>query len=280
LSWRIRVRHQTGYRYSGTVTASYNEARMTPQSGMGQFTLEHRLDVHPIARPFVYRDYWGTVVHAFDLHTSHNELTVTAIALVETSSRPEAASGCSWDELDALDEQDRWCELLGSTQYVTPDDDLDAVGRELRAAANPRDAVLAAADWVAEHMEYVAGATDVATVASEAYRRRQGVCQDFAHVLLAILRAAGIPARYASGYLHPDADTATGATVAGQSHAWVEAWIGEWMPIDPTNRVPVGERHVLVARGRDYADVAPLKGIYSGGPAQSVGVVVELTRLG
>ena len=128
-------------------------------------------------------------------------------------------------------------------------------------------------------MEYLTGSTTVATLAPEAYRRRAGVCQDFAHVLLGILRAAGIPARYASGYLHPGSDAPIGMAVTGQSHAWVEAWVGQWVPIDPTNQVPVGECHVLVATGRDYADVTPLKGIYNGGPAESLGVKVELTRV-
>jgi transglutaminase-like putative cysteine protease len=90
----------------------------------------------------------------------------------------------------------------------------------------------------------------------------------------------GVPARYVSGYLHPGgAQAGLGEPVQGESHAWVEAWLGEWWAYDPTNDIPVGERHVLVARGRDYADVPPLKGVYSGGGSQSLGVVVEVTRL-
>jgi transglutaminase-like putative cysteine protease len=105
------------------------------------------------------------------------------------------------------------------------------------------------------------------------------VCQDFTHVALALLRARGIPARYVSGYLHPSSTAQPGQAVAGQSHAWVEAWVGDWVPFDPTNGGPVGERHVVVGRARDYADLAPLNGIFHGGPAKSLGVRVELTRL-
>ncbi len=105
-----------------------------------------------------------------------------------------------------------------------------------------------------------------------------GVCQDFAHVALALLRATGIPARYVSGYLHPSATAEIGETVAGESHAWIEAWTGDWQAFDPTSGA-VGDRHVVVGRARDYADLSPLHGIYHGGPAEDLGVAVELTRL-
>ena len=117
------------------------------------------------------------------------------------------------------------------------------------------------------------------TSALQAWELGQGVCQDIAHVTLAMLRAAGVPARYVSGYLHPQPDAVLGEVVVGESHAWVEAWLGGWWPFDPTNDQPVGLRHVTVARGRDYGDVPPLKGVYAGGGSQSLGVRVEVTRL-
>jgi transglutaminase-like putative cysteine protease len=106
------------------------------------------------------------------------------------------------------------------------------------------------------------------------------VCQDFAHLVLAALRGVGVPARYVSGYLYPEDEAPVGHTVVGQSHAWVEAWTGDWFGVDATNGRPVGDHHVIVARGRDYADVTPLKGVYHGPPSESPGVQVELTRLG
>jgi transglutaminase-like putative cysteine protease len=275
VSWRIRVEHRTGLRYGGVVSASYNEARMTPQSGAGQLTVEARLETEPATATFQYRDYWGTLVHCFDIHVAHTALSVIASAVVETASAPRAGRG-SWERLDDPDTTDRWCEFLGPSRYVPLSDELMMAGRRLREHRSPLEAIIAGSDWVHDQMEYVPGATTVATAAPEAYRDRRGVCQDFAHVLLALLRAAGVPARYASGYLHPDPDAAVGTTVVGQSHAWVEAWCGDWFAIDPTNGVPVCERHVLVARGRD---VSPLKGIYNGGPAEDLGVGVELTRL-
>jgi transglutaminase-like putative cysteine protease len=118
----------------------------------------------------------------------------------------------------------------------------------------------------------------VGTSAVEAWHAGRGVCQDYAHISLAVLRAMGVPARYVPGYFYPKAEGTVGAKVIGESHAWVEAWTGDWAPYDPTNRVSVGERHVIVARGRDYSDVSPLRGIYSGPAGSSAEVTVELVR--
>jgi transglutaminase-like putative cysteine protease len=123
------------------------------------------------------------------------------------------------------------------------------------------------------------GATGVRTNAQEAWDQGQGVCQDLAHVTVALLRAAGLPARYVSGYLHADPSAQPGETAVGESHAWVEYWTGSWHACDPTTNAPVRERHVVVARGRDYADIPPLKGICHGAPASALTVTVEVTRL-
>jgi transglutaminase-like putative cysteine protease len=128
-------------------------------------------------------------------------------------------------------------------------------------------------------VEYEPGSTGVRTSAQEAWSLRKGVCQDIAHLSVGMLRSVGIPARYVSGYLYPKADAEVGQAVAGQSHAWIEWWAGEWTAFDPTNGSLAGPRHVLVARGRDYADVTPLKGVYHGAPSTGLGVTVEITRL-
>jgi transglutaminase-like putative cysteine protease len=113
----------------------------------------------------------------------------------------------------------------------------------------------------------------------DAWQAGEGVCQDYAHLTLAMLRAVGVPARYVSGYLHTKPDAGVGETVVGESHAWIEAWTGGWWGFDPTNDLPIGHRHVWVATGRDYGDVSPLKGIYSGGAATAIEVTVHMTRL-
>jgi transglutaminase-like putative cysteine protease len=121
--------------------------------------------------------------------------------------------------------------------------------------------------------------TGVNSTARDAWPARSGVCQDIAHVALGVLRAAGIPARYVSGYLHPDPTAPIGQPVIGESHAWVEWYSGEWRGYDPTNLVEIGESHVYVGHGRDYGDVAPLRGVYAGPSASELFVEVEVTRL-
>ena len=131
----------------------------------------------------------------------------------------------------------------------------------------------------AQRNEYVKGITGVHTSAAEAWLERKGVCQDLAHVGIGALRSLGIPTRYVSGYIHPKADADMGQMVAGQSHAWLEWWDGEWRSWDPTNHKPAGDLHASVARGRDYRDVPPLKGILSGGGGSVLDVRVEITQL-
>jgi len=145
--------------------------------------------------------------------------------------------------------------------------------------ADPHETATGISAAVRDHVRYMTGATGVRTNAQEAWDQGEGVCQDMAHVAVALMREAGLPARYVSGYLHADPDAEPGKTIAGQSHAWVEYWAGGWTPCDPTSGAPVGERHVVVARGRDYSDVPPLKGIYHGPPTSTLDVSVEVTRL-
>jgi len=281
MSWRMRVRHTTTYRYSAEVHASYNEARISPLDTPNQFTLEHRVEVHPAANLFRYRDYWGSRVHVFDLHQPHTELTVVGSSLVETAERtPTLDDTVAWDAIDAPGLTDRFFEFMTETTMTGSDDAIRQVARELRARPGPAAALSRLGEWLRAHVEYETGTTSVSTTAVEVLRSGRGVCQDYAHLGIAVLRAAGIPARYASGYLYPDElGGVVGELHQGESHAWLEAWVGDWHPLDPTSGSPVAERHVLVARGRDYSDVAPLKGVYHGGPSHSLDVAVELTRV-
>jgi transglutaminase-like putative cysteine protease len=278
MSWRIAVRHRTGYQYGAPARASYNEVRMTPATAGGQHLLTSRLEIRPDSRPLRYVDYWGTQVHAFDVHVPHTELAVTATSVVETAG-PVEAPDVGWDTLAAPTVRDRFAELLAPSRYAVAEEELDAVARSLRAAGSPAETGRAVAHWVHETLDYVRGATAVGTTSAEARALGKGVCQDFSHLALALLRSAGLPARYVSGYLYPGSQAALDETVSAESHAWVEFWAGEWIPLDPSNLSEVAERHVLVAHGRDYADVRPLAGVYSGPVAQSLGVTVELTRL-
>jgi transglutaminase-like putative cysteine protease len=219
--------------------------------------------VEPRVRLFRYIDYWGSVVDAFDVPVPHHELSVTARSVVETTPAPAAPDGIGWEKLRSDPVADQFVEYLAATTYVPRDGDLSTIARSLAGEKPPAAAVEEAAGFVASHLTYTSGVTEVSTSALEAFEAGHGVCQDYAHVTLALLRAMGIPARYVSGYLHPRRDADKGEVVSGESHAWVEAWLGDWWGFDPTNGVPAGERHVIVGRGRDYADVPPLRGIYS-----------------
>jgi transglutaminase-like putative cysteine protease len=159
------------------------------------------------------------------------------------------------------------------------DDELAQTAAALVGEGSPEETAHAIAEWVRANVEYVPGSTGVRTSAQEAWQQRKGVCQDIAQLTLGMLRSVGIPGRYVSGYVYPRTDGDIGETIAGQSHAWVEWWTGDWAGFDPTSGSPIGKRHVIVARGRDYGDVTPLKGVYHGAPSTGLGVTVEVTRL-
>ena len=281
MSWRLKVTHHTGLRYSEPVSASFNEARMTPADGSGQMLIAHELRTIPAARMQTYTDYWGTTVVGFDLHESHRILDVTSNSVVETSVTTPPQAQVTWNDLADPAVIDRWCEFLRPSRYVddaTEDPTRAQLLEDLQTDSTPAEAIGQVMALVGDRMTYTPGATTVFTTASEAWARGEGVCQDFTHVTLSMLRALGIPARYVSGYLYTGSGE-IGEKVTGESHAWVEAWDGAWHGLDPTNNRVVGEGHVIVARGRDYADVSPLKGIYAGGSSEALGVSVSLTRL-
>ncbi|MGI8686529.1 MAG: transglutaminase family protein [Acidimicrobiales bacterium] len=278
MTWRIEINHRSGYRYKGEVTSSYNEARITPLSTDRQMVLDAAVKVTPRASVYRYWDYWGTLVDAFEVHEAHTELAVTGSSVVETSPPMASPDAIGWDLLTRPEVADEFAELLAPTPYATITDELVDAAGSFKAGHDPLQACHATVEWARSRLRYEAGSTTASTPGAEALAQGGGVCQDFAHVTLALLRAMDIPARYTSGYLHPNREAGVGETVTGQSHAWVEAWVGDWVPLDPTNGEPVGERHVVVGRARDYADVSPLKGIYHGGPVEALRVTVELTR--
>lgn len=277
--WRMRVVHSTGYAYRSPVTASFNEARLTPRSDSRQNVILNRVETTPTSRTYRYVDYWGTAVTAFDLHAPHSELEVTASSVVETAGADPPAKKVDWEALASEPVIDRFDELLGSTPYTPESKRMERVGARIAKYNDPFDSVPLACQWVRSELAYVPGSTGVHSSGLDALREGKGVCQDFAHLSLILLRSMGIPARYVSGYLHPHRDAVIGDTVDGQSHAWIQAWTGSWWDYDPTNDCEINEQYVTVGMGRDYADVTPLKGIYSGEGSTDLDVIVEITRL-
>ncbi|MDF2823939.1 MAG: transglutaminase-like enzyme predicted cysteine protease, partial [Mycobacterium sp.] len=202
-----------------------------------------------------------------------------ASSVVETDLevRPEAQVG--WDDLVSEAVIDRFDEYLTATHYTPDSKRIERVGRRIAKYFEPHEAVVEAARWVQGELKYVPGTTGVHSSGLDALREGKGVCQDFAHLTLILLRSMGIPARYVSGYLHPKPKAKIGDTIEGQSHAWVQAWTGGWWNYDPTNDAEINEQYISVGVGRDYSDVTPLKGIYSGEGSTDLDVIVEITRL-
>ncbi len=277
---RLRIKHMTGFHYGGDVTASYNEARMLPATTDGQFVLFSNLDISPISGHHSYVDYWGTRVSSFEVLSAHHELSLTATSLVEVRPRPHPAHPLSWDDLViAAEAATEYVEQLGQTPRTTPPDDVVEIAREIAdRSQSPCEAALEICTAIGNAMEYVQGVTGVHSTGAEAWDERKGVCQDITHVALGALRSVGIPARYVSGYLHPKPNAGIGETVVGESHAWLEWFCGDWRGFDATNLIDIGDRHVSVGRGRDYRDVAPLRGVYAGPHASKLFVKVEITR--
>lgn len=282
MGWRLRIEHLTTITYAGPVRSSFNEARMTPLTLPTQITLESRVTTDPGVPVWTYSDYWGTLVSVFNLPEPHDTLVIRAAATVETESGhgvPASGDRPTWKEIGKKAGNGRLREFLLPTPLTTVRDEISSAAAAVISGLSPDAAAEAISAQVREHVAYLPGATNARTNAQEAWDKGQGVCQDMAQLAVALMRSVGLPARYVSGYLHPRAEAQPGTTAVGQSHAWVEYWAGSWTPLDPTSGAPVRERYVVVARGRDYADVPPLKGIYHGPPADDMRVTVQVTRL-
>jgi transglutaminase-like putative cysteine protease len=277
---RLRVTHTTGFRYQGEASASYNEARMLPASREGQSVLSAHIDTRPNAPQYTYTDYWGTRVTAFEVLSPHRELVLSASSLIEVAERPHGDCPTGWAELhEASRRTVGTVEQLRQSARTEPTEELVALAEQLAAAAaTPCAAAEAICRAVGEALEYVQGVTRVDGTAAQAWQARRGVCQDIVHVALGALRSVGIPARYVSGYLHPKPDAPLHETVVGESHAWVEWFCGSWRGWDPTNLIEAGDRHVYIGHGRDYDDIAPIRGVYAGAAAAETFVTVEITR--
>ncbi|WP_433719344.1 transglutaminase family protein [Microbacterium laevaniformans] len=277
---RLRIEHTTGFAYQGDVGASYNEARMLPISTDSQFVLSSQLDIDPSTSVNYYLDYFGTRVAAFDVLAGHRALEITARSLVEVRPRPLEFPELSWERLAAESVRSiGTVEMLGQSTRTSPHPEVAELARTIAGRHDePARAALEIATAVGDAMEYMHGITGVHSTGAEAWAERKGVCQDITHITLGALREVGIPVRYVSGYLHPQPDAEVGVPVTGESHAWVEWFSGGWQGFDPTNNAEIGDRHVLVGRGRDYNDIPPLRGVYAGPFKSNLHVKVTITR--
>jgi len=284
---RLRVEHETRYRYDARVDVAHHLALLTPPDDERQRLERFRLTIHPApAQLHQVVDPYGNRRTLFSLFTPHRELVVTArsVVLVRPSAPPRAASSTDWRELrEAL----RYAtgrpfvpeaEFVFGTALAPHSNALrDYAAQSFGAAAPVHLGALDLMHRIHRDFRYAPATTAVSTPAPEAFRLRQGVCQDFAHVMISACRSIGLAARYVSGYLVtrpvPGRPRLVGADA---SHAWVSVFCPRngWLDLDPTNDRPAGEDHVELARGRDYADVPPLRGVIRGGGAHVLQVAV------
>ena len=281
------IRHVTRFRYSSPIRESVMELRMQPRSEGPQMLRSFQIATNPRAQLYAYTDYLGNAVYHFNVLRDHDELRIEAAAAVEIAAipaLPPAADDLEWGRYNAFNLSDDQFDLLEPSTFarMTPAlrGFIAAHGLE-KPAGDPLTALKSLSTAIHDAFEYQSGITDASSPIEVALKAGRGVCQDFAHIMIAIARSWGIPARYASGYLYHrgsrqdrSADNAT--------HAWVEAYLPSlgWIGIDPTNDILAGERHIRAAVGRDYADVPPTRGTYKGGAESelAISVAVEPTQ--
>jgi len=262
------IRHVTTFTYEAPISESVMEARMQPRTDGSQRCIRFALSTTPVARVRMYHDHDGNVVHHFNIAGRHSRLIVTAEALVDcTASGEYAAPEPEWTDVDASVASGEFWDLINPSPYTRPTPLLAALSREIEITRHcrPLEALHRLTQEIHRRFEYNRSSTRVDSPIDDALSQRRGVCQDFAHVFIALVRALGIPCRYVSGYLYRPPDSELRST-DGATHAWAEAWLpgAGWIGFDPTNNVLAGERHVRVAVGRDYADVPPTRGVFKG----------------
>jgi transglutaminase-like putative cysteine protease len=264
------IRHVTRFTYEAPITESVMEARMQPRSEGPQRCVRFGLSTTPPARVRMYSDPEGNIVHHFNIPGRHTRLTVTAEALVEcapAADLPDHLGPDAWSQLDRLTASGEFWELLHDGPFARETPLVAAFAQEIGLARgdDPLQTIRRTMSEMYQRFEYSPRTTRVDSPIDEALTSRRGVCQDFAHIMIALVRRLGIPCRYVSGYLSHGSNGAARST-DGATHAWLEALLPDlgWLGLDPTNDIVAGDSHIRVAIGRDYADVPPTRGVFKG----------------
>lgn len=275
------IRHITRYTYTTPVTDSANQIILRLSSDKYQEVAEQKITLSPNAPVDEFSDYFGNTVGMFTIVQPHTELSITATAEVITKEVPvpedTAAPATQWSFIDQVSNEVAYLDFIKPEIFNTK----EAIAAVIAPLANREKTVLQSAlalsGYIYETFTYQQGVTSIETGIDEIWKLRAGVCQDFAHLMLEMLRMCGIPARYVSGYICPKGDELRGE---GATHAWVEAYIPEygWLGIDPTNNCLVSDRHIRIAFGRNFNDCTPVKGTYKGSAAHTLSVSVIITN--
>jgi transglutaminase-like putative cysteine protease len=275
------IAHQTTYYYADSVNESYTVLHLQPRSDQHQFCTRYTIEVTPYARVNSYADRFGNDVQHFAILPPHDSLSITTRSNVVTmlDHEPPLPAEATREQLDADRKLERLYDFLHESAYVKFSDEVDAFRKEFDLPGERLG------DWCVHVMghinasfSYDTDATTVRTTVREALEGRAGVCQDYAHVMIAVLRCAGIPARYVSGYIFRGESRVLGAEA---SHAWCEAYLPPygWVGFDPTNDLLINDHFVKVAIGRDYRDVSPVRGVYRGSKQSEMSVNVAMDVL-
>ncbi len=290
---RFEISHTTRYEYASPASESFMEARLHPPSNRAQTVRARSLAITPECRVARYTDYFGNTVEQFSIVRRHDALSLRAKCEVETHPPeiPPEALDITISEARQIFRGQRLelFDFLQPSVAVQLGRVVNEIANRLaRPGAHLGATLLEIMRWVHQRFTYTPGVTDVNTGVEDALELRKGVCQDYAHAMIAILRSAEIPARYAVGYIETERQKrasqsdAPRLVGAAESHAWVEAGLpnGDWIPLDPTNDIVVGERHVLVAVGRDFHDTSPTRGVFKGADQTRLKVAVVMRRVG
>jgi transglutaminase-like putative cysteine protease len=280
---RLEIRYRNEFVYDEPARESHNLLRACPATDARQTLESYSVDVTPRARVFWFVDHWGTRVDEFGVREAHDALVVQADSVVVTSTPAPTSSDAPMTAYASL--AGDFVPFLAPSPHTVWD---DQIRQRAVAAIDSMDdaqaAVAAIADSVHQALAYEPGSTFVGVLPTTILENKKGVCQDFAHLAVAMCRSVGIPARYVSGYLYAtnqnDAVAPDDPELDVQTHAWIEAWLPGhgWWELDPTNPQPIGELHVKIGHGRDYDDVMPLKGVYHGASKHDLDVNVRISR--
>ena len=273
-----KIYHTTTYEYDRTVKESVNEIKIYPYQCNEQEVLQHDISITGNPEIQTFYDYWGNKTGVFNLLPSHKELTIGSRLLVRTTAPPELdinyISGFAELEMDVKGQ-------LRMTELITPEkiksqQDIDAIVKTIyKNEGSVAETVQNLCNYIFTEFNYIKGITNVETTVDEILEHRSGVCQDFVHLMLQILRTMRIPCRYVSGYICPNKNGMRGE---GATHAWLETWIPAhgWAGIDPTNNIWVTNNHVKLAVGRNFNDCSPVKGTFKGPAVQKLYVYVSI----
>jgi transglutaminase-like putative cysteine protease len=286
----FNIVHTTGYVYANTAMEAYLEVRLTPPARAEQDVLRHRIEFQPAAEASDYIDYFGNRTTFYSMTLRHRQLKVTNRMTVRTQPRVLPEGGLALTVAEArqiLKSGTGVFDYLQPTEAIPIASESSAWGREILRENRPLGEALDELNkTIYREFKYRSGSTEIETPLSLIWKKREGVCQDFAHVMIGVLRAARIPCRYVCGYIESEPAVSVDPTrkrLVGSlaTHAWVEVLVPgmAWVALDPTNNQWCGEQHVTVAVGRDFLDAAPVRGTFKGSASQKLKVHVSMHRI-